>query len=348
MVLEKSAGHKRIEWLDIIKGYCMLFVMPHHLPFVPMIYKSIYAPFFLTAFWISGGYTFNSEMQWNRFLIKKVQTLLVPTMVLGLICIVSSQILSFNEISNMGEQLRDLLLQDGTDGHRLWFVAAMFVACCIFYPISKIKDTKVYFLVLFLLGVGNIVFCEYVYGGYLPWHLSVMGVICVWMGIGYYIRKSIPIDRLEKILCSKYFLGGVVLVYSILEFIAIKFLGVQYIGFSDWQEGVLLYFIINIIGVSVIAGIANLIIPRWISNIIIFIGQNTLFYFAFHGKIESLLIAVIHKIGIGNLVWDYSYISSVLLTLLTAVVLIIPCMIFRKLLPFAVGKTYRRVNKRVV
>lgn len=348
MVLEKSAGHKRIEWLDIIKGYCMLFVMLHHLPFVPMIYKSIYAPIFLTAFWISGGYTFNSEMQWNRFLIKKVQTLLVPTMVLGLICIVSSQILSFNEISNMGEQLRDLLLQDGTDGHRLWFVAAMFVACCIFYPISKIKDTKVYFLVLFLLGVGNIVFCEYVYGGYLPWHLSVMGVICVWMGIGYYIRKSIPIDRLEKLLRSKAFLGGVMFIYSMLEFVEIYFWDVHYIGFSDYQEGILPYFLINIIGVFFIAGIANLTIPKWLSKIIVFIGQNTLFYFAFHGKVESLLITVIHKMGIWNLVWDYSYISSVLLTLLTAVVLIIPCMIFRKLLPFAVGKTYRRVNKRVV
>lgn len=36
----------RIEWIDCIKGYCMLIVILSHISFTPMIYRLVYAPFF--------------------------------------------------------------------------------------------------------------------------------------------------------------------------------------------------------------------------------------------------------------------------------------------------------------
>ena len=96
------ADDNRILWIDMIKGYGMLFVLLHHITFTPEIYRTGYAPFFLTAFFVTAGYTFHPRKPFFQFLNRKIKTLLVPLFVLGTIAIILSQIMSFNDQEDIG------------------------------------------------------------------------------------------------------------------------------------------------------------------------------------------------------------------------------------------------------
>mgnify|MGYP007112703159 CR=1 FL=1 len=53
---EIAKSTKRIEWLDMARGICMLFVMISHLEICPIIYKIVFGPVFLSMFFFISGY----------------------------------------------------------------------------------------------------------------------------------------------------------------------------------------------------------------------------------------------------------------------------------------------------
>lgn len=332
----------RIIWIDIMKGYAMLFVLLHHfLQRIPAKgYSTFYAPFFLTAFFVTAGYTFSAKRPFSQFLIRKVKTLLIPLFSLGIICILLSQILSFNEKGNFKQEIIELLVQDGTGGHRLWFIAAMFLSCCIFYPISKLKG-RWFVVVCVSFAVVNIVIRKYVIEAYLPWHLSVMGIACFWMGVGFYFKTYVSAECIKRLCESKKIRIGIFLLYIISLLMVYIGLGETYIGFSDFVQYPIVYFVLNGLGTILLVLISNQNYPKWIERFVIFIGQNTLFYFAFHGKVESVLLAVTNKLHILLTLQKYSYIATPVLVILEALILVIPCLVFKRILPFAVGKDFK-------
>lgn len=331
----------RIVWVDILKGYAMLFVLLHHLlESIPARgYSTFYAPFFLTAFFVTAGYTFSSTCFFPKFLLRKVKILLIPLFSLGMICILLSQFVSFNEQASFKQQIVELLVQDGTGGHRLWFVAAMFLACCMFYPISKL-ERKWFIMICVTLAALNIVIRKYFITTYLPWHLSVMGLACFWMGVGFYIKTYISKERTEIFFESKKILIGIVVLYGICLLIASVGLKATYLGFSDFIQYPIVYFALNGLGTGMMILISNLKYPRWLEQFLTFIGQNTLFYFAFHGKVQSILLVVANRIHIFPAIQTYSHMVVPVLAILEALLLVIPCIIFKKILPFAVGKDF--------
>ena len=77
---------------------------------------------------------------------------------------------------------------------------------------------------------------------------------------------------------------------------------------------------------------------------ITFIGQNTLIYFAFHGKVQSLLTKIINNlINLNN--WNI-FIYSIMYVLLEAIILIIPSIIINKYFPWMLGRKYENSNDR--
>lgn len=96
---------RRIVWLDVLKGICMLCTMIGHFPFFPDNVATCYAPFFLSAFLFASGYTFHLENSFISFLYKKVRTILLPWFWMGMLTIVSRLILSFNVHGGGGDFL---------------------------------------------------------------------------------------------------------------------------------------------------------------------------------------------------------------------------------------------------
>ena len=324
----------RIIWIDIVKGIAMLFVMLHHhvLGLSEYIYRLFYSPFFLTAFFVTAGYVFSRNQRFSEFLKKKIRTLLIPMFLLAIIGIITQR--SFS-VDSFCRQIIDLLVQKGTGGYRMWFVAAMFVACVAFYFVAYL-DSMQLILACFALAVINIVWQRYYPDVLLPWHLEMLGIACFWMGFGYLLRKSLNQKGVEFITLRVQIL--VLGAYLMLLFCSYRWLGITYISLSGYHKHVIAYFILNGAGVIWLCVFANSRFPVYIEKFLVFIGQNTLFYFAFHGKLQTAMIVLLTKLNLMDIVMRCQYITFPMLVFIEAILLIIPCVVFSKVLPIAVGK----------
>ena len=73
---------KRIDWIDMAKGYGMLFVIMAHCD-VGVLGLWMYT-FHLPLFFMLSGYTFSHKENVKDFLLKKCRTMLVPYFLLGI------------------------------------------------------------------------------------------------------------------------------------------------------------------------------------------------------------------------------------------------------------------------
>lgn len=76
------------------------------------------------------------------------------------------------------------------------------------------------------------------------------------------------------------------------------------------------------------------------STLLVFVGANTLFYFAFHGKVYSLLFAMLNKFS-PQVMEINEVILSIFIVILDALILIIPTMMINKYTPYILGKNYK-------
>lgn len=324
---------KRVSWIDILKGYCMLFVMLHHLSFAPSVYRTFYAPFFLTAFFVSAGLTFSAKRDFKSFVLNKIKTLIIPLFVLDILNILISMVLSSGAVDIISE-LKGLCIQIGTT--HLWFIAAMFVFCIAFYPIAKYcgNNKKQLLITIIVLAVVNIIFSVLTEGVRLPWHINFIGIGCFWLGIGYLLKDYMTKFEAMQLKNKLLMLVGITLAY-ILVLILACYAGHNYLGFEQVDDSPVLYILTNGLGVAIIL-ILSVITPQF--KCVRYIGRNTLFYFAFHGKVQALLLLMIEKINMTEVIEKFYYITPVVFVIIEALILFIPCEIFSKLLPFAVGK----------
>ena len=80
------------------------------------------------------------------------------------------------------------------------------------------------------------------------------------------------------------------------------------------------------------------------SRFLLFVGANTLFYFAFHGKVYSLILTLGHKAWpayvAGQSFWTDLTIGF-LVAFLDALILIVPAMLVNKYTPQILGKNFK-------
>ena len=99
-------------------------------------------------------------------------------------------------------------------------------------------------------------------------------------------------------------------------------------------------YILSFIGIATVIMIAKQVRSNRYIN---YVGQNTLIYFALHGKAYSLIQTVLKKVAgsvyvtvLGSTV--LSSIFALLFALLLSVLLIIPALIINKWFPFIMGR----------
>jgi len=100
--------------------------------------------------------------------------------------------------------------------------------------------------------------------------------------------------------------------------------------------------VLTLIGLLLIYYVSCFLIPN--SHFLLFVGRNTLFYFAFHGKVYSLLETILHHIIPIEAITSnqgLQFIVAFLIVILDAAILIIPAIIVNKYLPFLLGKRFK-------
>jgi fucose 4-O-acetylase-like acetyltransferase len=324
---------KRINWLDISRGVAFLMVIYSHLEYCNSAVMRYFSPMYLTTFFFVSGYLFKEKQSFCKVLEQRTRTLFLPFLSFGVVMIAMSNLLTFNKEIPLLEAVKGLLFQNG-ENQLLWFIAALYLYSLVFYWIERCcKNTKALLLVTFLLFWMNVAYSYWLEGPCIPWHLNTVGFGCFYMGLGkVYKEYESRIDRM---------IGNKSLIILVCIYIATVALSERGYSFSGSSLGLDALWI-NLIGVAVCVYISKL----WIENsrLLLFVGANTLFYFAFHGKVYSLLQTITAKVFVMGGFYHSMWIDATLgfvITLLDVLILILPAMFVNRYTPWLLGKGFK-------
>ncbi len=323
----------RIGWLDTARGLAFMAVIYCHLPMSSGRVMAFFGPVFLSVFFFVSGYLFKSGQSFSTVLEQRVRTLLIPFLILGGIMVAIGQVVSFGEPHSFTDEIKGLLLQNG-ENQLLWFIAALFVYSIVFYWIDRFCATAVRLLVVAVALFAADCLALYHLGmPRIAWHLGYAGCACFYMALGKLYRIYEPqIDRR---------LTPPVLALLAAVYVAGIMLSKNQIGHYG-SYAIVDSMAITVIGLALLISVSK----KWLggSRLLIFVGANSLFYFAFHGKVYSLILAVTGKlapglIDTGNFGTDLIVAGAIVI--LDALLLIYPAKIVTRYCPQILGRNFK-------
>lgn len=217
MFIEQEA--KRNKALDIAKGIGILLVVLGHCPQCPNALKQWIYSFHMPLFFIISGFLWNQESHERRgyltrkFILVKIQRLIIPCFLWGLLYTVVHSILtgsfSVKWIAYLMYGSQKAFSRAGSLTS-LWFLPCMFLTVCIFEGLQKIlshvqKTAWLPFLIsmlFFLFGV----YLPRISVGY-PWCADVAMLAAALMIWGFLIK-----DPVQKMMENIWLTFGVCLV----------------------------------------------------------------------------------------------------------------------------------------
>ncbi len=279
-----DATTKRKEWIDIARGYGIIFVIFAHIV-KGAIAKWLFT-FHLPLFFVLSGYLFNGNENFPDFLKKKIKGLVLPYFALGIPTVIFQAI---HENINCFELFVDFCIQKRL--WTFWFLALLFFLNILYYFLNRIIP-KIYIklAVSFVLSALGLIYYK-LGGSALPWNIDTCLMTVPFFALGDYYRQNE-----EKI---DGFVNGKLLPVFIICFIinvvsgyySFIITGKQIDMFANDYGVPILFF------TSAIAGIICIIIisKKYNNPFISYFGKNSLVYYAWHQQIATPIVEDIYK-----------------------------------------------------
>lgn len=275
MQVEKT---KRIEWVDLGKGFSIFLVVIGHtgIPFLLSTWLgSFRMPFF---FFVSGMcFKYLKYPRLNDLVKKRTQTLIQPYIIFSGIVFIWAYILNYELL-----QVKLSELYNGWNGIALWFIPVLLGTELVFYWLKKYLK-KDYLLLLFLLLFSVISYVFYLRSIHFPFKLEVVFSSVLFYGVGNLSSKYLILFFERVSLRRLFYLLPIVLVLSIYLSInnlprldmAANIIGSYVPTYITAFVGVLMMFVISVL-VSKLEWFA--FAKKWV----LFFGKNTYVILAFH------------------------------------------------------------------
>lgn len=327
--IEKNNG--RIGWIDAAKGIGILLVMLGHC-YLDSKFTFWFYSFHMALFFFLSGITFSIKGNYISFLKKKIKSLLIPYIFFVVITMFCNGILAVTHGTsyNVGEVLLSYIIQKRYT--LLWFIACLFIAEQIMYLLSKAqkKNEKKIFWIFASAG-GVLLFFVYraVVGIDLPWNIDLAVLATAFMCLGkYFTSLAVKIFN-SKIICIS--LGAICLISSWINY--------SYFENVDWYNDAFGNPVI-----FMIAAITGILFTIYLcksmsNNLLTKLGKNSLMFYGLHRIVIDNLIVVYRKLGISFQNNQVEYLMLSIVTVLIAVLVLIPINIFiMKYCPWCMGK----------
>lgn len=342
--------NRRIEWVDIVKYSCIIMVMLSHLETKTEIWQAFYTPFFLTAFFFTAGYVYKQKASFKDFIYKKFRQLFVPWLTFSIFDIALSQVISFNTHESFLEELKWNFLQIRGHGDQIWFVAALFVAFIPFYffiqwyEAESLKvngrTVQVAMLLAWLLSFVSVLYKRLTPASIfpwnstsLPWHIEYMFQAMFYMALGYIFRHNM--EKKFDEYNSPRMRGTALIIYLLLVYIPF----IEKIKMPMIVD-IMYQYIVSIVGIFTLILICKTVKTNKYIN---YVGQNTLIYFALHGKAYSVIQTLLYRFmrNLYIMILDNVVMSSIfcfVFALVLSVILMVPTYVINRWCPFIIGR----------
>lgn len=327
----------RINWIDSIRGLAFLMVIYYHLStrdkggIVPY-----FSPVFLTSFFFISGYLTKYNKSFSKVLEQRTRTLFMPLLIFGLGGGVLLASCKFNMdlfLTGCIESLKGVFYQYGKH-QTLWFIASLYVYSLIFYWVNVVcKTAKRMFLCCLIMIVINQIVIYNFHCPMLPWKLNY----CLWavaiMGLGKVYREYE--NRIDTMFMKWYVALPAFFVFIILVFYSHE--SIVFWGSANWFYA----FVIPFTGMIWMLYLSKRII---VNNIpLLYIGANSLIYFALHRQIltavEAMTKRILQTLSLHPSVW-----INLCEVILIAALIAVPVWIINKYIPQVTGKGWKLWN----
>lgn len=320
----------RIQWIDYLKGLCMVSIVMNHLAW-PEWYGRFLYPFQLAGFFFVSGYTFNLKTSFREFLVVKVRTLLIPVLIFGLINTIITYIYPGTVLK---ERLIGLVLQIPGKWDDLWFVACLFSMSLIFYPIAKYVKSNIFRLIIVVcLAVASSLYALN-FGVNIPWHIENACILLPFMFLGYVAKRTDLGEFMLGKLRDLKVLIPILLLYILLIGLWRNYpIDVHVLNYGNFP----LFIVSALLGTALIVAMsmrlerwADVRVVRWLQ----YVGKNTLIYYAFQSKVITALVAVLAVFQISS----STCLVNLLAAMLVCVALIVPVELINRFCPSIIGR----------
>ena len=334
---------KRLNWIDMAKGFAMILVMFGHAPISLRIRAEIYT-FHLPLFFFMSGYLF-SNVKYNNFIAffkKRFITIGIPYFCFSFIEYI--YFFLFNNKQNVSPlksligTLIPLRFNNGTlHNGTLWFIVCLFMSELIFFLIVKYSknDKKKIVACLVVCAIIGVFYNIYIKKP-LPWSIDVAFISVVFYGMGYLI-KGIE-NKVSKLVNIKYLI--IFLIANVLlGHLNIRYLNANVDMSSSRYGNYFLFYMAAFCGIM-----ASLIFCRLLPKlrILIYVGKNSIIFMAFH---QMILYPIIDKLiaHVSFLTSQKSYIvalNGIIHVGVTLIVMIPIIYVINNYMPFILGKGF--------
>ena len=299
---------QRIEWIDIVKGICIILVVISHISGIPLIGKYLFAPYVTVFYYLSGmvyrkkNHTLfqRSYRRSKKLLGSYIKYGIIVTMILCIIELFHGTLTSksfFNFLVGLVYSRHSIYI-DGvpllTDvNSTFWFITSL-VTSSIYFELLLAWENKLNKYIL-ILGSLFISICMSRIPILLPWSIDTapFGGLLMYLGYKTNINKiSKNIVVFES--CTILRILMLLMSYIVLcEVNSESNFSVRNYGKLPFGWNCIVFFIITIIGIYLYILMARFIEShRIISKILMYIGRNTLQILCLH----LLLIRIYYDI----------------------------------------------------
>lgn len=329
---------KRIDWIDVLKGLGMFFVIwGHCLPNNKYRIRKYILSFHMPLFFFASGLTCHKDLNldFKTFLKKKIKSLLIPYFIINFIGIIIFGILfkvGVVEEFNLLESIIGVFYSHNkvfkAPIGQLWFVTALFLTQILFYFINKIskndKDIFILCLICAIIGYVNSISTYQIYG---PWHIEAVFTAVMFYFLGYIFTKNIKIyDKYTKNKLCNFILGFILFVVAV----AVQYKNQAISMYVGNYGSIILFYISSLSSILGLIIFVNLFLKK--SYIFKTIGKYSIFFLCYHYSLILIFKKYFDFFKSGN-------INLLLLSIIVTVILFPLSIITYNKLPIFHGKS---------
>jgi acyltransferase len=220
--------NQRVEYIDFLKGLLLTLICFSHFGYLPYLLKLLIIPagsIYVPAFFIISGFLFKENITFNRFLKKKIKTLLIPYIFFFLIFLILDWNIYLKPVETFSSFLDSPTRAGGPPkASPIWFIIRLFEVNLLWYFINYFLPKKSYKFIFIIIS-SFLGYIFYINSIKLPFAFEVILSSIVFFGLGHLSK--------EKLKQLMFYLNQKSWVYNILVASSILFISM----FFDFKNG---------------------------------------------------------------------------------------------------------------
>lgn len=334
-IMKYTVGNteQREHYVDFIKAIAIVLVILGHINSYNAPIKAWIYSFHMPVFFFATGLVLKNKKIDSKYLLSKVQRLIVPYFIWGLIYSGYSEknLLkliygSYSTISSSGSL------------SSLWFLPTMFVSLILVQVLLKISNKFVPLVVISVVSFCIGVFLPKMTNGY-PFCIDIAFIIIPFILSGYFFNEEMHknnsfLKRKLDNTAGYCLVTGVGFVLTLL-FFKNPICKESYVLLAKGNIGnPLIFFVTAFGGCLMLYGMAKILSKiKLLNKPLSFIGSNTMTVFLVHKPIISVLTSIVQKYGF------MQEIGLFFVCVGTLFLSLVICLLINQFAPFLVGKT---------